>query len=81
MDYTNNEIPVFDGQNYEIWSSRMKSFLEAWGYDVWYLIVTGYTASNKLMKTASKKELKRNIKIAMDVILDGLPNSVKIKVG
>jgi hypothetical protein len=33
------------------------------------------------MKTASKKELKRNHKIAMDSILDGLSYSVKVKVG
>jgi hypothetical protein len=81
MDYTDNGTPVFDGQNYEIWSSRMKVFLEAQGYDVWYSVVTGYTASKKPLKTATKKELKRNNKIAMDAILDGLPDSVKVKVG
>jgi hypothetical protein len=62
-------------------SRRMKVFLEAHGYDVWYSVVTGYTTSKKPLKTATKKELKRNNKIAMDAILDGLPDSVKVKVG
>jgi hypothetical protein len=38
-------------------------------------------ASKKPLKTAAKKELKRNNKITMDAILDGLPDSVKFKVG
>jgi hypothetical protein len=37
--------------------------------------------TSKKLKTAAKKELKRNNKIAMDFILEGLPNSVKDKVG
>jgi hypothetical protein len=36
---------------------KMKTFLQAHGYDVWYSVVTGYTGSKKL-KTATKKELK-----------------------
>jgi hypothetical protein len=44
------------------------------------IIVTGYTGSKK-PKTTTKKELKRNNKMAMDFILEGLPDSVKEKVG
>jgi hypothetical protein len=33
------------------------------------------------LKSATKKELKRNNKIEMDGILDALPDSVKFKVG
>ena len=50
------------------------------GYDIWYLVVTGYNGSKK-PNTASKKELKKNNKIAMDFIMEGLPISVKDKVG
>jgi hypothetical protein len=35
----------------------------------------------KPMNNVSKKELKKNNKITMDYILDGFPNSVKVKVG
>jgi hypothetical protein len=58
----------------------MKVFLQEQGYDVWNSVVTGYNATNK-PKTATKKELKRNKKITMDFIMEGLPDSVKDKVG
>jgi hypothetical protein len=81
MDCTHNGTPLFDGQNYEIWSRRMRVFLQAQGFDIWNSVVSGYTAPKKPLKTATKKELKRNNKIAMDAILDGLSDSVKVKVG
>jgi hypothetical protein len=31
----------------EMWSIRMKTFLEAHGYDVWKSVVTGYTTTKK----------------------------------
>jgi hypothetical protein len=83
MDTELMEYHRFDGQiglKYEMWNKNMKVFLQAHGYDVWHLVVTGYTSSKK-PKTASKKELKRNNKIAMDFILEGLCDSVKDKVG
>jgi hypothetical protein len=82
MDYSKNGVPLFNGQNglkYDIWSERMKVFLKAQGYDIWKSVVTGYDSS-KREKTTSKKELKRNKKIAMDFILEGLYDSVKEKV-
>jgi hypothetical protein len=81
MDYMDNGTPLFDGKNYERWSSRMKIVLEEHGYDVWYSVFTGYTASKKPLKVVAKKELQRNKKIAMDVILDGLLDLMKFKVG
>jgi hypothetical protein len=83
MEYTKNGVPLFNGQNglkYEMWSIRMRTFLEAHGYDIWYSVVTGYNATKKA-KTATKKELKKNKKIAMDFIWEGLPNPVREKVG
>jgi hypothetical protein len=57
-----------------------ESIFTAHGYDVWKSVVTGYTATKK-PKTATKKELKRNNKIEMDFILEGLCDSTKDKVG
>jgi len=57
----------------------MKKVLGARGCDVWKSFFTGYTNTKK-PKTATNKELKRNKKIAMDFILEGLPGSVKEKV-
>jgi hypothetical protein len=62
-----------------MWNRKMKTFLQAQGYDVWKLVVTGYTSSKK-PKTTTNNELKRNNKIEMDFILEGLPNSIKVKV-
>ena len=78
-----NGIPQFNGQNgqsYEMWSCRMKVFLQAQGYDVWKSIVTGYTTTKK-SKTTTRKELKRNNKITRDFIWEGLPDPVREKVG
>jgi hypothetical protein len=70
MDYSKNGVPLFNGQNglkYELWSGRMKVFLQPQGYYIWLSVVTGYDSS-KREKTSSTKELKKNKKIAMDFI-------------
>jgi hypothetical protein len=70
MDYSENGIPMFNSHNsfkYEMWSIRMKVILHAQGHYIWLLVVTGYDSS-KRAKTASKKELRKNYKIAMDFI-------------
>jgi hypothetical protein len=83
MDYSENGVPMFNGQNgfkYEMWSIRTKVFLQAQGHYIWLSVVTGYDSS-KREKTAAKKELRKNNKIAMDFIWEGLPNPVREKVG
>jgi hypothetical protein len=83
MDYSENGVPMFNGQNglkYEMWSIRMKVFLQAQGHYIWLSVVTIYDSS-KMEKTAAKKELKKNNKIEMDFIWEGLPNLVREKVG
>jgi hypothetical protein len=35
MEYAKIGSPVFDGQNYGFWSTRMKIFLHEKGFDVW----------------------------------------------
>jgi hypothetical protein len=44
MDYSENGVPLFNGQNglkYELLSGKMKVFLQAQGYYIWLLVVTG----------------------------------------
>jgi hypothetical protein len=70
MDYSENGVSMFNGQNdfkYDMWSIRMKLFLQAQGHYIWLLVVTGYDSS-KRTKTAAKKELRKINKIAMDFI-------------
>jgi hypothetical protein len=83
MDYFENGVPMFNGQNgfkYDMWSRRTKVFLHAQGHYIWLSVVTRYDNS-KREKTAAKKELKKNKKIAMDFIWEGLPKPIREKVG
>jgi hypothetical protein len=63
-----------------MWSIRTKVFLQAQGHYIWLLVVTGYDSS-KREKTAAKKELRKNNKIEMDFIWEGLPDLVREKDG
>jgi hypothetical protein len=70
VDYFENGVPIFNGQNgfkYEMWSRGMEVFLQEQGHYIWLSVVTGYDSS-KREKTTTKKELKKNNKIAMDFI-------------
>jgi hypothetical protein len=75
-----NGIPPFDGSNFEYWKNRMETYLKALGAYVWFSVASGYNALKK-PKTAAQKEAKRNNKLTIDTILDGLTDSVKSKVG
>lgn len=59
----------------------MNSFLGEMWYDAWKSVVIGYTPPKRPPNTATKKELKRNNKVAMDAIMEGLVDSMKDKVG
>jgi hypothetical protein len=75
-----NGIPPFDGSNFEYWSNKMENYLKSLGGDVWFLVASGCNALKK-PKTATQKEVRRNNKLEIDTILDGLTDSVKSKVG
>jgi hypothetical protein len=75
-----NGIPPFDGRNFEYWSNIMETYLKSLGEDVWFSVASGYNSLKK-PKTAAQKEARRNNKLAIDTILDGLRDSMKSKVG
>jgi hypothetical protein len=35
MEYTKIGVPQFDDQNYAFWRRRMKTYVQAQGFDVW----------------------------------------------
>ena len=83
MDYSKNGVRMFNGQDGfkdEMQRIGTEAFLHAQGHYIWLSVVTGYDSS-KRAKTAAKKELRKNNKIAMDFIQEGLPNLVREKVG
>jgi hypothetical protein len=38
-----NGIPQFNGHKYAFWSIRMKTYIQAQGFEIWQSIVDGYT--------------------------------------
>jgi hypothetical protein len=75
-----NEILPFYGSNFEYWSNIMETYLKSLGANVWLSVASGYNSLKKL-KTVTQKETKRNNQLAINIILDGLTDSVKSKVG
>jgi hypothetical protein len=75
-----NGIPPFDGSNFEYWSNRMENYLKSLGADVWFSVASRYNALKKT-KIATQKEARRNNKLAIDTIMNGLTDSVKSRVG
>jgi hypothetical protein len=75
-----NGTPPFDGRNFEYWKNRMETYLKSLGVDVWFSVSSRYNALKK-PNTLAQKEAKRNNKLAIDTIIDGLTDSVKSKVG
>jgi hypothetical protein len=58
MEYAKIGAPVFDGQNYTFWNKRMKTFLQAQGFDVWKSVVDGYTTPTTPPTDRDGKKLK-----------------------
>jgi hypothetical protein len=60
MEYTKIGAPMFDGQNYAFWNKRMKTFLQAHGFDVWQSVVDGYTTPATPPTDKDGKKLSEN---------------------
>ena len=53
---SSNKALMFKGNDYALWSVRMKSYLMPLGCDVWQAVESGYTApSTPPTDTAAKK--------------------------
>jgi hypothetical protein len=79
MESTNlykNGIPQFDGQKYVFWSTRMKTYIQEHGFQVWKSIVDGYTTP-KVPRTNDKVvKLGENNSKAKNTLLNGLIDAV-----
>jgi hypothetical protein len=62
-----NGIPQFDGQKYAFWSIRMKTYIQANGFQVWQSIVDGYTTpvvrptNDKVVKLGENNSKDKNV--------------------
>jgi hypothetical protein len=81
-EYTKHGFPLFDGQNYAFWSTRMKLFLQSQGLEVWLVTKHGYTPNlyeEEPTDPAERKAFVCNSK-AMCAILGGLTGEDFVKV-
>jgi hypothetical protein len=75
-----NGIPQFDGHNYALWSIRMKIYVQAHGFDVWKSIINGYKYPATPPIDNNGNKLSQNNLRAKIAILNGLVDSVYVKV-
>jgi hypothetical protein len=83
MESTNsykNGIPQFDGQKYAFWSIRMKTYIQAQGFQVWKSIVDGYTSPAVPPTNDKVVKLGENNSKAINALLNGLSDTVFTKV-
>ena len=78
--YNENGTPILRKEKYIFWSIRMESHLKALEHDVWNSVITDYFPPNRVWTPTQKKD-KKNNSMAMNVILDGLPDNIKEKIG
>jgi hypothetical protein len=60
MDYARIGVPHFDGENYELWSRRMKTYIQAQGLYVWQFVVYGYKAHATPLTNRDGKKIEEN---------------------
>jgi hypothetical protein len=75
-----NGIPQFDGHKYSFWSIRMKTYIQAQGFEIWQSIVDGYTAPAVPPTNDKAMKLVQNNSKATKALLNGLGESGLTKV-
>jgi hypothetical protein len=75
-----NGIPQFDGHNYALWRRRMKTYVQAHGFEVWKSVVDGYKEPTVPPTNENGRKLSLNNSKAKNALLNGLGDSVYGKV-
>jgi hypothetical protein len=75
-----NGIPQFDGHKYAFWSRRMKTYIQAQGFEIWKFVVDGYKEPVVLSKNERAIKLGQNNSKATNALLNGLFELVYTKV-
>ena len=75
-----NGIPWFNGQKYAFWTIRMKTYIQAQGFEIWQSIVDGYTAPIVPPTNEKAVKLGQNNSKAKNALLNGLSEMVFTKV-
>jgi hypothetical protein len=75
-----NGITQFDGQNYAFWSRRMKTYLQAQGFEVWKSVLDGYKEPIVSPTNDNGRNLGPNNSKSKNALLNGISDSVYGKV-
>jgi hypothetical protein len=75
-----NGIPQFDVQKYALWSRRMKTYMQAQGFEIWQLVVYGYKEAKVPPISEKAMKLSQNNSKVTNALLNGLSESVYTKV-
>ena len=78
--YTENGSPILGKEEYIFWSTRMESYLKKLEPGVWNAVIFDYIPPKRI-RTPSQKKAKKNNANAIKAILDGLPQSIRRKIG
>ena len=77
--HSNRDRTLNKGE-YAVWRKGMSVYLQSVGYGLWNAVITDYILP-KRVRTTSQKESKKNNSREMEVVLDGLPQPIKEKLG
>jgi hypothetical protein len=75
-----NGTPQFNGHKYAFWNIRMKTYIQAQGFEIWQSIVYGYTAPIVLPTNEKAVKICQNNSKAKNALLNGLSEKVFTKV-
>jgi hypothetical protein len=75
-----NGIPQFDGHKYAFWSRRMKTYIQAQGFEIWQSVVDGYKEPTVPPTNERAIKLRKNNSKATNALLNGLCESIYTKV-
>ena len=76
---SSNKVPLFNGGGYDLWKIRMKNFLLALGFDIWWSVVDSYIApSTPPIDSGGKKNCNDNSRV-VNGIRAGLNNYICVK--
>jgi hypothetical protein len=71
-----NVILQFDGKNYAFWRIRMKTYVQAQGFQVWKLVVDGYKEATVLPINNNERKLSLNNSKSKKSLMTGIGDSV-----
>jgi hypothetical protein len=77
------EAPLFDGTDYSSWRENLKQYLKSKGSKAWNSVVSkpwDLTTSKNLSKITVQRRARKNNKVALKILLNGLSDTVKASI-